>query len=228
MFTQVGREITIAAREGGGNVEFNFRLRLAVEKARSVNMPRENIDRAIKRGSGELKGEELVELAYEAYGPHGVAIIVQVLTDNRNRAVAEVRRVITRQGGSMAEAGSVSWQFERKGYMAITPDGGNADQIFEMAVEAGADDVIVSEDMVQVFAAPEDFQAVRQALEKAELTFEAIELSLVPKTPVQLDDDDTIQVMGVISALEDLDDVQQVYSNMDISDTVLARFEEAA
>ncbi len=226
MFTQLAREITIAAREGGGNPEFNFRLRLAVDKAKGANMPKENIERAIKRGTGELKGEELFETTYEAYGPYGVALMIQVATDNRNRTVADVRRVLTRQGGTMAEAGSVSWQFERKGYMAISPNGKDAEAIFEAAVEAGADDVVVSDDLVEVFTSVESFQEVRQALETLGLEFDTVELSLVPKSTIELGEEETLKVMGIINALEELDDVQQVYSNLFISDEVMVKFEE--
>lgn len=225
IFTQVARELTIAAREGGGNPEFNFRLRLAVDKAKSVNMPKENIERAIQRGTGELKGEELSEVTYEGYAPHGVALLVSVLTDNKNRTVAEVRRVLTRQGGSMADAGAVAWQFERKGYIAISANGVDPEAIFEAAVEAGADDVIISDDMVEVFAPLEAFQEVRQALANLGVTFDTAELSFIPKTTLQLDDEQALKVMGVINALEELDDVQQVYSNLDISDELVAKFE---
>jgi YebC/PmpR family DNA-binding regulatory protein len=222
LFTRLAREIVIAAREGGGDPEANFNLRLAVDKAKAANMPKDNIERAIKRGTGELKGAELVEVIYEGYAPNGVALLVQVLTDNRNRAVADVRRVLTRQGGTMAEAGAVAWQFERKGYIAIAPDGVDQDALFEVAVEAGADDV------VEVFAELSDFQAVRQALEDAGIAFETAELSMIPKTPMQLGEKETIQVMGVIEDLEDLDDVQQVYSNLDISDEVMAKYEASS
>ncbi len=227
MFTRLAREITIAAREGGGDPEANLRLRLAIDKARAANMPKDNIERAIKRGTGELKGEVLEEILYEAYAPHGVALMIQVLTDNRNRSVAEVRRVLTRQGGTMAEAGAVAWQFERKGYIAISPDGGDPEAVFETAVEAGAEDVMISDDLIEVFAQPEDFQQVRQALERLGVRFETAELSLVPKNTLQLGEEETLKVMGVITALEDLDDVQQVYSNLDISDEVMAKFEAA-
>jgi YebC/PmpR family DNA-binding regulatory protein len=228
LFTRLAREIVIAAREGGGDPEANFNLRLAVDKAKAANMPKDNIERAIKRGTGELKGAELVEVIYEGYAPNGVALLVQVLTDNRNRAVADVRRVLTRQGGTMAEAGAVAWQFERKGYIAIAPDGVDQDALFEVAVEAGADDVVFSDDMVEVFAELSDFQAVRQALEDAGIAFETAELSMIPKTPMQLGEKETIQVMGVIEDLEDLDDVQQVYSNLDISDEVMAKYEASS
>jgi YebC/PmpR family DNA-binding regulatory protein len=232
MFTRLTREIIIAAREGGGDPNANFNLRLAVDKAKAANMPKDNIERAIKRGTGELKGDELAEVVYEGYGPGGIALLVHVLTDNKNRTVADVRRVLTRQGGSMAEAGAVAWQFERKGYIAIAPDGApdgvDQDALFEVAVEAGADDVVFSDDMIEVFAQLSDFQAVRQALEDAGIPFETAELSMVPKTPMQLSEKETFQVMGVIEDLEDLDDVQQVYSNLEISDDILAKYEAAS
>lgn len=228
VFTQLAREIAIAAREGGSNPEFNFRLRLAVDKAKAANMPKDNIERAIKRGTGELKGEELEEILYEAYAPHGVALMIQVLTDNRNRSVAEVRRILTRQGGSMAEAGGVAWQFERRGYIAISPNGADAERVFEVAVEAGADDVLISDDLIEVFSPLDAFQRVRQALENLGVRFETAELSLIPKATLQLDEKGTLQVMGVINALEELEDVQQVYSNLDISDEVMAKFEAMA
>jgi YebC/PmpR family DNA-binding regulatory protein len=228
MFTRLAREIVIAAREGGGDPDVNFNLRLAVDKAKASNMPKDNIERAIKRGTGELKGEELADVVYEGYAPNGVALLVQVLTDNKNRAVADVRRVLTRQGGTMAEAGAVAWQFERKGYIAVAPNGVDQDALFEVAVEAGADDVVFSDDLIEVFAELSDFQAVRQALEDAGIAFETAELSMVPKTPMQLSEKETFQVMGVIDDLEDLDDVQQVYSNLDISDEILAKYEAAS
>jgi YebC/PmpR family DNA-binding regulatory protein len=225
MFTRLTREIIIAAREGGGDPNTNFNLRLAMDKAKAANMPKDNIERAVKRGTGELKGDELAEVVYEGYGPSGVALLVQVLTDNRNRTVADVRRVLTRQGGSMAEAGAVAWQFERKGYIAIAPNGIDRDTLFEVAVEAGADDVVFSDDLVEVFAEVPDFQAVRQALENAGIEFETVEMAMIPKTPMQLGEKETFQVMGVIEDLEDLDDVQQVYSNLDISDEIMAKYE---
>jgi YebC/PmpR family DNA-binding regulatory protein len=228
LFTRLAREITIAAREGGGNAEINFSLRLAVDKARAANMPKDNIERAIKRGTGELKGEDLAEVMYEGYAPNGVALLVQVLTDNKNRAVAEVRRILTRQGGTLADAGAVAWQFERKGYIAIMPDGVDEDAIFEAAVEAGAEDVVFGDDMIEVYAELENFQAVRQALKEAGFHFETAELSMIPKTTMQLAEKETLQVMGIIDALEELDDVQQIYSNLAISDEVMAKYEASA
>jgi YebC/PmpR family DNA-binding regulatory protein len=225
LFTRLAREITVAAREGGGDPEINFSLRLAVDKAKSANMPKDNIERAIKRGTGELKGEDLEEVIYEGYGPNGVALLVQVLTDNKNRTVADVRRVLTRQGGTLADAGAVAWQFERKGYIAIAPDGMDEDTIFEIAVEAGAEDIVFGDDLIEVYAELEYFQAVRQALEDQGIQFETAELSMIPKTTLQLEEKQTLQVMAVIDALEDLDDTQQVYSNLDISDNVLSKYE---
>jgi YebC/PmpR family DNA-binding regulatory protein len=225
LFTRLAREITIAAREGGGDPSVNFGLRLAMDKAKTANMPKDNIERAIKRGTGELKGEELSEVMYEGYAPNGVALLVKVLTDNKNRTIAEIRRVITRQGGTMADAGAVAWQFDRKGYIAIAPDGIDSDTIFEVAVEAGADDVVFGDDMIEVYAELDSFRAVRQALEDAGITFETAELSMIPKTTMQLGEKETLQVMGIIDALEDLDDVQQVYSNLNISDEVMEKYE---
>ena len=228
LFTRLAREITIAAREAGGDPEINFGLRLAVDKAKAANMPKDNIERAIKRGTGELKGEDLAEVMYEGYAPNGVALLVHVLTDNRNRTVADVRRVLTRQGGTLAEAGAVAWQFERKGYIAIAPNGTDQDTIFEIAVEAGAEDIVFGDDLIEVYAELENFRAVRQALEEAGIQFETAELAMIPKTTLQLEEKQTLQVMAVIDALEDLDDTQQVYSNLDISDDVLVKYEAAA
>lgn len=228
LFTRLAREITVAAREGGGNPEANFSLRLAIDKAKAANMPKENIERAIKRGTGELKGEELFEVMYEGYAPNGVALLIHALTDNKNRTIAEIRRVLTRMGGTLAEAGAVAWQFERKGYIAITPDGADPDRIFEIAVEAGADDVVISDNLIEIYASLENFQSVRQALEQAGVQFETAELAMVPKTTVQLGEKETLQVMGVIDALEELDDTQQVYSNLEISDEIMAKYEGTA
>jgi len=228
IFTRLAREITIVAREGGGDPDINFNLRLVIDKAKSANMPKENIERAVKRGTGELKGADLLEVMYEGYAPNGVALLVHALTDNKNRTVADVRRVLTRQGGTLAEAGAVAWQFERKGYIAITPDGADEDTIFEVAVEAGADDVVFGEDLVEVYAELEHFQAVRQALQEAGIQFETAELAMIPKATLQLEEKQTLQVMAVIDALEELDDTQQVYSNLDISDEVMATYEATA
>ena len=225
LFTRLAREVTVAARAGGGDPDINFGLRLAIDKARSANMPKDNIERAIKRGTGELKGAELIELTYEGYAPNGVAVLIKVLTDNKNRVVADIRRILTRQGGSLAESGAVAWQFDRKGYIAIAPNGVDDDTIFEIAVEAGADDVVFGDGMTEVYSEVENFQAVRQALEEAGIQFETVEMSLIPKNTLALEEKQTLQVMRVIDNLEELDDTQQVYSNLDISDEVMAKYE---
>lgn len=230
LFTKLGREISVAAREGGGDPESNFKLRLMIDKAKGANMPKENIERAIKRGTGELKGSEAeVEINYEGYGPNGVAILVQVLTDNRNRAAAEVRRTFTRGGGSLGETGCVAWLFEPKGYLAVTVrDGDDPDDIAMTAIDAGADDVVPSEDLVEVYTKVEDFQWVREALDKRGLEIADEEpIWMVPKTMVDLGEKDTVQTMHLIDALEELDDVTRVFSNLNIPDEVLEKYQAA-
>lgn len=228
LFTRLAREIAVAAREGGGNIETNFSLRLAVDKAKGANMPKDNIERAIKRGTGELKGEDLVEVVYEGYAPNGVGLLIKVLTDNRNRTVAEIRHALSRNGGTMADAGAVSWQFDRKGYIGISPNGGDAETIFDVAVEAGAEDVVISDDLIEVFAAQADFQTVRQALEDAGIETDTSELSMIPKATIQLAPKDALKVMAIIEMLEDLDDTQEVYSNLEITDELMSEYELAA
>jgi YebC/PmpR family DNA-binding regulatory protein len=231
LFTRLAREIAVAAREGGGDPEMNFALRIAVDKAKEANMPKDNIKRAIKRGTGELKGGELVEEVYEGYAPNGVGLLIQVLTDNKNRTVADIRRVLSSQGGNMAEAGAVAWQFERKGYIAIAPDAASQSDemtIFDVAVEAGAEDVIFGDDMIEIYAAPTNLQAVNKALEDADIETESVELAMVPNATIELTSKDTFKVMRVIDELEDLDDTQQVFSNLEISDDVMTQYEAAS
>jgi YebC/PmpR family DNA-binding regulatory protein len=225
IFTKLGKELAIAAREGGPDSDTNIRLRLVIDKAKAANMPKDNIERAIRRGAGLEKGAILDEITYEGYGPHGVALLIQVVTDNRNRSVAEIRRWFNKLGGSLGEAGSVAWQFEQKGYLTMMPDDHDVDEIFDVAVEWGADDVVFGDDLIEIFTEPDDFQTVRQALEGRGLRLESAELTMMPKTTVALTEKQTLQNMGLISTLEDLDDVQQVYSNLDISDEVMATFE---
>lgn len=222
MFTRLAREITVAARSGGGDPSANPALRLAIDKARASNMPKENIERAIKRGTGELEGGELEEVYYEGYGPHGVALMVKCLTDNRNRTIADVRRVFNRAGGSMAEAGAVAWMFESKGYLTVPRNDMDPDTIFMMAVEAGAQDVEIGDEYLEIYTDPGDLNWVRESLTKQGLTVEEAELAMVAKTSLTLSDKETLQAMSLIEALEELDDVQQVYSNLNISDSVLA------
>ncbi|MEJ5200019.1 MAG: YebC/PmpR family DNA-binding transcriptional regulator [Anaerolineae bacterium] len=223
LFTKLAREIALAAREGP-DPNFNFRLRLVVEKARASNMPKENIERAIKRGAGiGDEGAALEEVTYEGYGPHGVALLLQVVTDNRNRTVSEIRRALTRGGGNLGESGSVSWLFDAKGYITLPADGVDQDRVFELALEAGAEDVQFGEDQIEIYTAPADLQKVRQAFVDAHYKIENAELTMVPKTYVSLGPAETLQVMNLIETLEDLDDVSKVYSNLDITEEALAQ-----
>jgi YebC/PmpR family DNA-binding regulatory protein len=225
IFTKLGKEIALAAREGGPDPDVNFKLRLVVDKARAANMPKDNIERAIRRGAGLEKGDALEEVTYEGYGPHGVALMVEVVTDNRNRTVADIRRWFNKLGGSLGEAGCVAWQFEQKGYLALEPDDLDPDEIFDAAVEWGADDVVFGEDLIEIYTPLENFQSVREAMERRGLELEAAELNFIPMTTIELDEKQTFQNMNLISTLEDLDDVQQVYSNLDISDDLMAKYE---
>lgn len=227
IFTKLAKEIAIAARDGP-DPEVNFKLRLVVDKARAANMPKDNIERAIRRGAGLEKGDDLEEISYEGYGPHGVALIIQVVTDNRNRAVADIRRSFNRLGGSLGESGCVAWQFESKGYLTLEPNGLDQDEVFDIAVEWGADDVVFGDDLIEIFTTPEDFQTVRQALEGRGIKLESAEITLVPQTTISLDEKQALQNMNLISNLEELDDVQQVYSNLDITDELMASFEAQA
>jgi YebC/PmpR family DNA-binding regulatory protein len=226
IFTKFAKEIAIAAREGP-DPEVNFKLRLVVDKAKAANMPKDNIERAIRRGAGlDKDAAALEEITYEGYGPHGVALLIEVVTDNRNRAVADIRRGFNRLGGSLGETGCVAWQFEPMGYFTLEPDDLDPDKVFDIAVESGADDVAFSDDLIEIFAEPSDFQVVREALELRGLKLESAEMTKIPKTTIILDEKQSLQNMNLISTLEELDDVQQVYSNLDISDELMARFEE--
>jgi len=224
-FTKLARELEFAAREGG-DPNFNFRLRLAIDKAKAENMPKDNIDRAIKRGAGTGEGAaQLEEITYEGYGPHGVGVVIQVVTDNRNRTVSEVRRALTRGGGSLGESGSVAWMFDNKGYIMVPMKGLNEDKVFEAALEAGAEDVQFTDELAEVYTLPTDLQAVRQAFQDAKLPMDTAELSLIPKTYVSLSPAETLQVMNLVETLEELDDVTKVYSNLEITDEALAAIE---
>ncbi|MBK7893775.1 MAG: YebC/PmpR family DNA-binding transcriptional regulator [Candidatus Promineifilaceae bacterium] len=226
IFTQLTKELTIAAREGGGgDPAFNTRLALAMDKAKANNMPKDNIERAVKRGTGELEGSELFELMYEAYAPNGVGLLVEVVTDNKNRAVADLRHALSKNGGNMAESGSVAWQFTRKGYIAV---GGNVDQdeLFMVAADAGADDIQFGE-TAEVYTELENFQAVREAIKGAGMMVEEASMVYEPNNAIELGESDALQVMRVIEIIEDLDDVQNVYSTLEISDEAIAAMEAA-
>jgi YebC/PmpR family DNA-binding regulatory protein len=222
LFTKLTREIIIAAKEGGGNEDTNFRLRLAVQKAHDSNMPSENIDRAIKKGSGELEGGSLVEMTLEGYGPSGMAVMVSALSDNRNRTVQEVRSTFTRHGGSLGESGCVSWIFESRGVINIKAENVDADELALTAIDLGAEDVLVESGIVEVYTKPEALEKVRAALEAKKIAVESSELQMVPKTLVKLDEKAATQALKLLDRLEEIDDVQNVYSNADIPDSVLA------
>jgi YebC/PmpR family DNA-binding regulatory protein len=228
LFTKLGKEIAIAAREGA-DPESNFKLRLVMDKAKAANMPKDNIERAIRRGAGLDKDAAILEeITYEGYGPHGVALLIQVVTDNRNRSVADIRRWFNRLGGSLGEAGCVAWQFEPKGYYTLPPDDLDPDEIFDIAVECGADDVTFGDDLIEIFAEPSEFQIVRAGLQQAGLKLDSAEITMMPQTTITLDNKQAFQNMNLISHLEDLEDVQQVYSNLDITDELMANFEAEA
>jgi len=229
VFTRLGREITLAAREGGGSIDANFRLRLAVDRAKQENMPKDNIERAIKRGTGELKdGAEIEEVMYEAYGPSGIAMIVSVMTDNRNRSLSEIKYVLNRHSGNMAEPGSVAWQFEQKGYISVPTSGRDFDEVFMVAAEAGAEDVTQEGDYIEIYTPREELQKVQDALRTAGIDIEEAYLDYVAKTPMELDAATGAKVMGVIEALEDLDDTQTVYTNLNVTDELMAALESAS
>jgi YebC/PmpR family DNA-binding regulatory protein len=229
LFTRLAREIVLAAREGGGDPESNFKLRLAIDKARANNMPKDNVERAIKRGTGEDKeGGAIEQVTYEGYAPHGIALMIEVVTDNRNRAVADVRRVLTRAGGSLGEGGSVAWQFSRKAYFSIPAEGQNPDAVFELAVDAGADDVQIGKDAIEIFAPVESFKSISDRLSQEEIAPEESSLRMEPNQHTELDPEQTVQVMKVIESLEELDDVNTVFSNLMVTDEAVAAMETAA
>lgn len=220
LFTKLTREIIVSAREGGGSADTNFRLRLAVQKARDSNMPMDNIDRAIRKGTGELGGGSLAEMVLEGYGPNGIAILVNALSDNRNRTVQEVRSTFTRHGGSLGESGCVAWLFESKGVITIKAENVDADELALAAIDAGAEDVKVESGYVEVYTAPDQLEKVRQALEKNKVTIESSELVKAPKSLIKLDEKSGLQAFKLLEKLEEIDDVQNVYSNADIPDAV--------
>jgi YebC/PmpR family DNA-binding regulatory protein len=216
MFTKLIKEISIAARMGGGNPEGNPRLRTAVLKARIANMPKDNIERAIKKGTGELEGVSYEELVYEAYAPGGVAIFIEVLTDNKNRAAADIRNILTRAGGQLATSGSVSRLFKRQGVFTLDGEKYTEDAVLEAALEGGAEDVSLSEGILEVKSAPEDFEAVLEALQKKNFETMSAEISMVAEVDVSLDNDGTAKVLRLINKLEENEDVQNVYTNIEI------------
>ncbi len=229
LFTKIGREIVIAVREGGADPEANFRLRLVLDKAKQANMPKDNIERAIKRGSGEsVDGAQVEEYTYEGYGPHGTAIIVEAFTDNRNRTVSEIRHVFSRYGGNLGADGCVAWMFSRKGVISVAVGDEDPDEVALVAIDAGAEDVEVGEETVEVYTEISDFRAVRDALSEAGYELLDAQLSWIPQSQLSLPEKEALSNLKLMEALEELDDVQQVYSNLDISDEVLASYENQA
>ncbi len=222
LFTKLIREITVAARDGGGDPEYNARLRLAVDTAKSNSMPAENIERAIKKGTGELEGVSYEETTYEGYGPGGVALFIECLTDNTNRTVADVRHALGKFDGSLGTDGSVAWQFERKGVLTIDASLYSEDSVFEAAIEAGAEDVTDDGDEFVVTAEPADFMAVQAAIKEAGIEVTSAELTRIAKNEMAVAGKDAVKLLKLLNLLDDLDDVQKVHSNGDIDEAVLA------
>jgi YebC/PmpR family DNA-binding regulatory protein len=223
LFTKVAREILVAARLGGGDPDANYRLRLAIEKARSVNMPTDNIKRTIERATGGGDGEQYEEIVYEGYGPGGVAVLVEAQTDNRNRTAADVRSVFTKSGGQLAGSGAVAWQFEPRGLITVTRNGKDADEIALAAIDAGAEDVDTDDDAaIEIYTSPGDLEAVRSALEGAGVPVESAESEMIAKQTVELDAAKARQALRLVELLEELDDVSRVTANFDIPEEVFA------
>lgn len=222
IFTKMGREIAIATRAGGPDIDGNYKLRLAVEKARSVNMPLETIKRAIEKAAGAGDADAFEEIVYEGYGPHGVAILVEAATDNRNRTAAEVRSIFAKAGGQLAGAGAVAWQFEQRGVLTIPAVGQDPEAVALAAIDAGADDVDGESDPIEIYSSPTDLEQVRKSLEAAGFAVESAEVAMQAKSTVELDAGPARQNLRLMETLEDLDDVQRVTANFDIPDEVFA------
>lgn len=224
LFTKFGRELTIAAREGGGDPSFNPRLRLAIEKAKAGNMPKDILERAIKKGTGELEGVDFIEMRYEGYGPAGTAFIVDVVTDNKNRAASEMRVAFSRNSGNLGSDGAVSWMFKKKGIITIKSTGIDADEIMMAALEAGAEDVKEEDEYFEITTEYTELQDVLEKLKELGYNFEEAEIAMIPENKVEITDLETAKaVMKLYEALDDLDDSQNVYSNFDISDDILEK-----
>ncbi len=228
IFTRLAREIVMAARDGGGDPGSNIRLALAIEKARASNMPKDNIERAIRRGTGEDKDAAAIEeITFEGYGPHGAAVMIDCVTDNRNRTIADVRHVFSRAGGNMAEAGAVAWQFDRKSYFSFPSSQLNYDKSFELAIEAGADDVIDGGEEIEIIGPVEAYKTIGDALRARNVTPDESGLRLIAKQELDLPVEATLSVMKLIEALEEMDDVQDVFHNVKLSEEALAAIEAA-
>jgi YebC/PmpR family DNA-binding regulatory protein len=217
LFTKFIKEITVAARSGGGDPEGNARLRKAIADAKAGNMPNDTIDRAVRRGTGEEEGVNYEEITYEGYGPGGVAIMLETVTDNRNRTVAEIRHVFSKNGGNLGDSGSVGWLFEKKGYIVVEKAARPEDELFDIAIDAGADDLRDDEDNFEIITSPENFEAVQSAIKSAGIEPQVAEVSMVPQNYIKLAGNDARQMLKLMEALEDHDDVQKVHANFDIS-----------
>jgi YebC/PmpR family DNA-binding regulatory protein len=224
VFTRLAREIIIAAKEGGGSPESNARLRLAMQKARESSMPQDNIKRAIQRGTGELEGAAYEEVTYEGYGPGGVAVMVDAVTDNRNRTVAEVRNIFNKNGGHLGESGCVAWMFDQRGLISISKDAASEDDVLMAVLDAGADDVRTEEETLEVITAPENLSTARQALEAAGTPYLSADVTMIPRSTVRVDGKEAQQMIRLMEQLEDHDDIQNVYANFDIEESVLAAY----
>ncbi|MCB0751190.1 MAG: YebC/PmpR family DNA-binding transcriptional regulator [Ignavibacteriae bacterium] len=218
IFTKLIKEITVAARQGGGDVAANPRLRLAVDNAKSANMPVDNIDRAIKKAIGEVEGAQYLELMYEGYGPNGVAILIECVTDNKNRTVAEVRHSLTKHGGSLGETGSVAWMFDRKGVISMAAQGKTEDEMMELVLESGAEDLQADDDYFEITTSVEDFETVRKTIIDSGLEVENASLQWKPKNNIEISGEPAEKLMKMIEMVEDSDDVQNVYTNADFTD----------
>ncbi len=228
LFTKLAREIIVAVREGGSSPDANFRLRLAIQKARDNNMPLDNIERAVKRGSGEVEGASLVEMVLEGYGPSGIAILVQALSDNRNRTLQDVRNIFSRNGGSLGENGCVAWLFDSKGSITVEAKDLDADDLALQAIDAGAEDVKVEDGYIEIYTKPDELEIVREKLEKENLHPASAELSMVPKTTIELEEKASIQTLKLLDKLEELDEIQHVSSNADFSDAIVEKYHSGA
>ena len=227
LFQKLVRAIIVAAKEGGGDPSMNMRLKTAIERAKAVSVPTENITRGIKRGTGEIEGATYEELIYEAHGPNGIAVLIEIMTDNRNRTTPEVRALLSRNGGQMSEAGSVAWMFERKGVIEIKGKGLDEDSLMSCGLEAGMTDMEPAEEGYTLYCEPSDLHTLKEALEKAKYVIKSAETPLVAKTPVEVTDVETARrVIRLLDVLEEHDDTQNVYSNIDIPDEIIAQLEE--
>lgn len=228
IFTRLIKEISVAARLGGGDVDANPRLRTAVQTAKEANMPHDNIRRAILKGTGELPGHHYEAWTYEGYGPGGVAVFIEALTDNKNRTVAEIRHIFSKHGGNLGEAGSVQWMFERKGYIAVSRDEIAEERLLEVALEAGAEDIQTAGDNIEIYTKFEEFETVRQKIEAAAIPVVNAEVTMVPQNEIRLEGKPANQMLNLIEALEEHDDVQSVYANFDIDEAEMESIASAS